>query len=167
MFKYFPAFLAFVLVIETFVYSYSDPGLCTGACWTHDPTVIQRASDGKYFKFNTGTGIEFATSNSLAGTWTLQGFVLPNGSSIDNAGSQDPWAPDVHLVGDEYFLYYAVSIFGSQVSAIGLATSSTMAPGTWIDKGGVGIASKKGQAYNASRQIKIPSFKRLFVLNFI
>jgi arabinan endo-1,5-alpha-L-arabinosidase len=153
------AFLAFVLVIETFVHSYSDPGLCTGACWAHDPTAIQRASDGKYFKLNSGTGIDFATSNSLAGTWTLQGFVLPNGSSIDNAGSQNPWAPDALLVGDEHFLYYAVSTFGSRVSAIGLATSLTMEPGTWIDKGGVGIASKKGQAYNASRQIKIPTFK--------
>jgi arabinan endo-1,5-alpha-L-arabinosidase len=79
--------------------------------------------------------------------------VLPNGSSIDNPGRKDPWAPDVHLVGDEYFLYYAVSTFGSQVSAIGLATSSTMEPGTWTDKGGVGVASKKGQAYNTSTSI--------------
>ncbi len=146
-----PHLLAVVLIVVPLASSYSDPGPCTGACWAHDPTVIQRSSDGKYFKFNTGTGIEIATSNSLAGPWTLQGFVLPNGSSIDNPGRKDPWAPDVHLVGDQYLLYYAVSTFGSQVSAIGLATSSTMEPGTWIDKGGVGVASKKGQAYNASK----------------
>jgi arabinan endo-1,5-alpha-L-arabinosidase len=77
--------------------------------------------------------------------------VLPNGSSIDNAGKKDPWDPDVHLVGDEYFLYYAVSTFGSQVSAAGLATSGSMEPGSWTDRGGVGVASKKGQAYNASK----------------
>lgn len=114
---------------------------------------MQRASDSKYFKFNTGTGIEIATSSSLSGPWTLQGYVLPNGSSINNAGRKDPWAPDVHLVGDEYFLYYAVSTFGSQVSAIGLATSGSMEPGTWADRGSVGVSSKKGGAYNASKQI--------------
>jgi arabinan endo-1,5-alpha-L-arabinosidase len=145
-------FLPVALGIASLVHSYADPGPCTGACWAHDPSIIQRASDGKYFKFNTGTGIEIATANSLAGPWTLQGHVLMNGSSIiDNPGRNDPWAPDVHLVGAEYFLYYAVSTFGSQVSAIGLATSSTMEPGSWTDKGGIGVASKKGQAYNASK----------------
>jgi len=154
MFRPFFSVLAFLLLAAT-VHSYSDPGPCAGACWAHDPTVIQRASDGKYFRFNTGTGIEIATSNSLAGPWTLQGFVLPNGSSIDNPGRNDPWAPDVHLVGSEYFLYYAVSTFGSQVSAIGLATSSTMDPETWTDKGSIGVTSKKGQAYNASMSTKL------------
>ena len=143
-------FLAVALGLASLVHSYSNPGSCTGACWAHDPSIIQRASDGKYFKFNTGTGIEIATADSLAGPWTLQGHVLASGSSIDNPGKNDPWAPDVHLVGDEYYLYYAVSTFGSQVSAIGLATSPTMQPGTWTDQGGVGVVSKKGKAYNAS-----------------
>jgi hypothetical protein len=71
--------------------AYSNPGACSGYCWAHDPAVIQRASDGTYFKFNTGTGIQYATASSLAGPWTIQGDVLPNGSSISNAGSDDPW----------------------------------------------------------------------------
>lgn len=37
----------------------------------------------------------------------------------------------MHLVNGVYYLYYAVSTFGSQNSAIGVATSNTMNPGTW------------------------------------
>jgi len=48
-----------------------------------------------------------------------------------------------------YHLYYAVSTFGSQTSAIGLETSSNMDPGSWTDKGGVGVASTSAKAYNA------------------
>jgi arabinan endo-1,5-alpha-L-arabinosidase len=152
MFQPLYSFLPLALTFPPLASSYSDPGPCTGACFAHDPTIIQHANDSKYFKFNTGPGVEIATSNSLSGPWILQGYVLPNGSSIDNPGKKDPWAPDVHLVGDEYFLYYAVSTFGSQVSAVGLATSGSMEPGSWTDRGGVGVASKKGQAFNASKQ---------------
>lgn len=45
-------------------------------------------------------------------------------------------------------MYYAVSTFGSQVSAIGVATSTTMEAGTWTDHGSIGISSSAGSAYN-------------------
>jgi arabinan endo-1,5-alpha-L-arabinosidase len=41
-----------------------------------------------------------------------------------------------------------VSTFGSQNSAIGLATSATMEPGSWTDHGSVGVASGS-KPYNA------------------
>lgn len=132
------------------VSAYSDPGSCSGACWAHDPSVVQRASDGLYFKFNTGGSMEIVTSSSLAGPWTIQGYVLPSGTSITTAGqTTDLWAPDVSKVGDLYHLYYSVSTFGSQNSAIGLATSSTMDPGTWTDKGAIGVTSSSSKNYNA------------------
>ena len=132
------------------VNAYADPGACSGACWAHDPSIIQRSSDGLYFKFNTGSGMEIATSSSLSGPWTIKGSVLPGGTSITTAGqTSDMWAPDVHKVGNVYFLYYAVSTFGSQNSAIGLATSSTMDPGSWSDKGSVGVSSSSSKPYNA------------------
>lgn len=80
-----------VLAAVTAVQAYSNPGACSGACWAHDPALIRRGSDGKYFKFNTGAGIEIATASSLSGPWTLQGYALPDGSSISNAGSDDLW----------------------------------------------------------------------------
>ena len=66
----------------------------------------------------------------------------------DLAGRDDIWAPDVSFHNGQYYAYYAVSTFGSQNSAIGLATSSSMDPGTWTDHGQV-FASTTGNAYNA------------------
>ncbi len=61
------------------------------------------------------------------------------------------WAPDVEYFNGLYHLYYAVSTFGSQVSAIGMATSPTLNPSdsnyAWTDHGPV-IESKNGYAYN-------------------
>jgi arabinan endo-1,5-alpha-L-arabinosidase len=61
------------------------------------------------------------------------------------------WAPDVLYVSNRYFLYYSVSTFGSQVSAIGLATNPTLDPADpsyhWTDQGPV-ITSTNGLAYN-------------------
>ena len=58
-------------------------------------------------------------------------------------------APDVSLIGNTYYLYYAVSQFGSQNSAIGVATSKTMEPGSWADHGSTGVTSGTNVPYNA------------------
>ena len=85
-----PLFLAAAAVVP-FAQAYSDPGSCKGACWAHDPAIMHRESDGMYFKFNTGGFIEIATSSSLSGTWTLQGYVLTADSIISNSGNDDLW----------------------------------------------------------------------------
>jgi arabinan endo-1,5-alpha-L-arabinosidase len=82
---------ALAIAAASLVQGYADPGACSGACWAHDPSVIQRSSDGLYFKFNTGSGIEIATASSLSGPWTLKGYALPNGSKIDISGNTDLW----------------------------------------------------------------------------
>jgi arabinan endo-1,5-alpha-L-arabinosidase len=55
----------------------------------------------------------------------------------------------VRKVGNRYYLYYSVSSFGVQDSAIGLARSSTMDAGTWTDLGSTGITSSSAKPYNA------------------
>jgi arabinan endo-1,5-alpha-L-arabinosidase len=49
------------------------------------------------------------------------------------------WAPDIIKVGDRFFLYYSVSKFGVNTSAIGLATTATLDPASadygWKDEG--------------------------------
>lgn len=55
----------------------------------------------------------------------------------------------VLLVGSTYYLYYSVSTFGSQSSAIGYATSTTMEVGSWTDHGTTGVASDSSKIYNA------------------
>ncbi|KAF7178920.1 hypothetical protein CNMCM7691_007744 [Aspergillus felis] len=130
------------------VNAYADPGACSGDCWTHDPGLYQRKSDGKYFRFATGGGIHIASANSLEGPWTDDGYVLPSGSSINLDGNTNLWAPDVHYQNGTYYLYYAVSSLGSQNSAIGVATSKTMEAGSWTDHGSTGIQSTSASPYN-------------------
>ncbi|KAL4784787.1 putative arabinan endo-1,5-alpha-L-arabinosidase A [Aspergillus varians] len=130
-------------------YGYGAPGACSGACNIHDPSLIRRESDGTYFRFSTGNKISYASAASIEGPWTALGSVLPDGSSIDLAGNTDLWAPDVQLVDGVYYAYYSVSTFGSQDSAIGVATSDTMDLNTWTDHGSTGVSSDSSKSYNA------------------
>ncbi|KAJ9623084.1 hypothetical protein H2203_006016 [Taxawa tesnikishii (nom. ined.)] len=131
-------------------WAYANPLSCSGTCTnTHDPSIIRRASDGTYYRFATGGGIAIHTASSLFGPWTYKGYALPSGSKVDNSGSDDLWAPDVHQVGSTYYMYYSASSFGTQNSVIGLATSTTMDVGSWTDHGSIGITSDSGKSYNA------------------
>ncbi|KAF9889341.1 hypothetical protein FE257_007451 [Aspergillus nanangensis] len=132
-----------------FVHGYGAPGACSGACNIHDPSLVQRESDGVYFRFSTGNKISYASSSSIEGPWTAIGSVLPGGSSIDLAGNDDLWAPDAQVVNGVYYVYYSVSTFGVQDSAIGLATSDSMDADSWTDHGSTGIKSSSGSSYNA------------------
>ncbi|KAJ5942694.1 endoarabinanase abnc-Penicillium chrysogenum [Penicillium verrucosum] len=140
--------LAFALLQAAAVYGYANPGACSGACIVHDPAMIQDG-DGTYYRFSTGGGLSYASSSSIEGPWVGRGAVLPRGSSIDNTGRNDPWAPDIQKVGNLYHAYYSVSTFETQISAIGLATSESMQEGTWTDRGSIGIESREGDQYNA------------------
>lgn len=64
----------------------------------------------------------------------------------------DIWAPDISFFNNKWHLYYAVSSFGSQESAIGLATNTTLDPKTpdyqWVDQGEV-LRSHAGDPWNA------------------
>ncbi|PGH18305.1 hypothetical protein AJ79_00644 [Helicocarpus griseus UAMH5409] len=136
------------LLFGGIAYAYAPPGGCTGACNLHDPALIQ-GDDGTYFRFSTGNRISYASAPSIEGPWTALGSVLPDGSSIDLPGNNDLWAPDVQKVNNAYHLYYTVSTFGTQNSAIGLATSPSLAPGTWTDRGSTGVTSDSSKPYNA------------------
>jgi arabinan endo-1,5-alpha-L-arabinosidase len=132
------------------VHAYANPGVCSGVCTNaHDPSIIRRQSDGTYFRFSTGNKIAIHTAPSISGPWTYKCAMLPSGSSIQLAGNQDLWAPDVSQVGSDYYVYYTVSTFGAQNSAIGLATSATMDCGSFRDLGTTGVESRAGDSYNA------------------
>ncbi|KAH9925024.1 glycoside hydrolase family 43 protein [Epithele typhae] len=128
--------------------AFPDPLALSGSTYVHDPSLIQRVSDGKYYLFSTHNRIAILTATKLAGPWTSVGSVLSSKSIINLSGNDDLWAPDVSYHNGVYYAYYAVSTFGSQKSAIGLATSTSMDPGTWTDHGQV-FASSTGAAYNA------------------
>lgn len=73
--------------------AYADPGACSGDCWTHDPSVVKRSSDGAYFRFSTGGGIGVYKASALTGPWTYEGVALASGSSISVTGNSgtDLW----------------------------------------------------------------------------
>ncbi|KKA27803.1 hypothetical protein TD95_003934 [Thielaviopsis punctulata] len=136
---------AFVALASAYAY----PGACSGICNdSHDPSLIIDSA-GTYWRFSTGNKISVYSAPALVGPWTHRGSALPQGSSINLPGKDDLWAPDVIKVGNTYYLFYSVSTFGSQDSAIGVATSTTLEPGSWTDHGSSGVASKSGKPYNA------------------
>lgn len=130
--------------------AYPDPGLVTGAVGIHDPSLVRTAA-GRYYAFSTGEGLPVTTSTDRV-AFSRAGAALPNGASWAAAytgGSATAlWAPDVSYQGGRYLLYYAASTFGSNTSAIGLATSSSGAPGTFTDQGKV-YESGSSSDYNA------------------
>lgn len=79
------------LLFAALTHGYANPGACSGECVVYDPTIIQRSSDSKYFRFSTGNEISYVTASSIEGPWTAVGSVLPDGSSIDLAGNTDLW----------------------------------------------------------------------------
>lgn len=161
----FSKFLFSLLALAAFVAAYANPGSCFGSCNVHDPAVIRRP-DGTYFRFSTGNRIQIASASCLAGPWKIEGSALPNGSSIDLAGNMDLWAPDISLVDNTYYLYYSVGTFGSQSSAIGVVTSTTMDVDTWMDHGSTGVTSSSGDFYNAIDSNLVQLHRGGYQLNF-
>ncbi|KAL1613091.1 hypothetical protein SLS60_001323 [Paraconiothyrium brasiliense] len=140
--------VASLMGLAATVKGYADPMSCSGVCNNaHDPALIRRDSDGRYYRFSTGGKIAIHSAQTINGPWTYLHAAIPAGSKINLAGKDDLWAPDVSKFGDTYYLFYSVSSFGSQSSAIGVATSTDL--DTWTDHGATGISSKSGSAYNA------------------
>lgn len=84
---FFKLFIASLLA--GIAHGYPEPGACSGNCLVHDPSVFVRQSDGAFFRFSTGNEIQIAKATSLSGPWTVEGSVVPKGSSINLAGNTD------------------------------------------------------------------------------
>jgi arabinan endo-1,5-alpha-L-arabinosidase len=128
--------------------AYPGPGRVTGDTGIHDPSLLIRSSGAtKYVLFGTGNVTRVSTDRVQ---FTNTGpAVVPNPLWWQQSyGAQSDWAPDVSFHNGKYWMYYAVSTFGSQKSAIGLATSVTGDPGTFVDQGIV-FSSAPGANYNA------------------
>ena len=84
-----------------------------------------------YYIFHTGKGISVKSSKDLK-TWQKQDPVfakVPDWvyKSIPKFDGS-VWAPDIILSDGVYYLYYSVSAFGRNTSAIGVATNTTLNP---------------------------------------
>ena len=126
--------------------TYVNPLL--GNIYVHDPCIIKEGT--RYYVFYTGSLVQLKTSPDRI-TWSNVGSVLPNPTwfktYVPNNNGTDVWAPDISYRNGQYWLYYSVSTFGSNTSAIGLATSPALNPASWTDQGMV-IRSVSSNNYN-------------------
>ncbi|HBY62348.1 MAG TPA: arabinan endo-1,5-alpha-L-arabinosidase, partial [Solibacterales bacterium] len=121
----------------------------------HDPVIIREKDT--YYVFSTNRGpaghIPIRCSKDLR-EWKLCGAVfaeLPEWVARTIPGARSFWAPDISYFNGKYHLYYSASTFGSNRSAIGLATNTTLDRTSpeyrWVDQGPV-IESQKENDYN-------------------
>lgn len=103
-----------------------------------------RRDDGTYFLYTTDNHTNVRSAPSMSGPWKFLGPAFSEDSVIDLPGRNVTWAPDLAKIGDTYYLYYSVSEFGAhELSDIGVATSTTLEPGSWTDHGSIGIPHDK------------------------
>ncbi|MFD5628878.1 arabinan endo-1,5-alpha-L-arabinosidase [Streptomyces sp. NPDC127072] len=128
--------------------TYPDPVRITGQQIIHDPTVI-RLNSGEYAAYSTG-GVIGARLSADGRHWNDAGnaFASPPSWWYQYNDTGDPWAPDISYRAGRYWLYYAVSSWGTNHSAIGVATSASGRPGTWTDQGKV-FSSETTDSWNA------------------
>jgi len=121
----------------------------------HDPSPIVKCKD-QYWTFITGQNTpSFHSSDLITWTpgpranatpppWVRQAVPLNRGT--------DFWAPDVIKVAGRYMLFFAVSSFGKNTSAIGIASNPTLDPSDasfhWKDEG-IAVQSKESDDFNA------------------
>ncbi len=120
----------------------------------HDPSTIVKCRNA-FWVFWTGRGILSYYSKDLmdleAGPPVFT--APPSWAAAAVPANRDMvyWAPDVIHLADRYLLYYSVSTWGKNQSAIGLATNPTLDPADpafrWTD-GGIVVRSTPADNFN-------------------
>jgi arabinan endo-1,5-alpha-L-arabinosidase len=108
----------------------------------HDPVLTRQ--NGTYYLFGTGNGVTVWSSKDRK-SWTAEKPVFatpPAWAQRDVPGFKEHiWAPDISYHNGQYSLFYSISTFGKNRSAIGLATNKTLDPKSpdfkWNDHGPV------------------------------
>ncbi|MBP2629633.1 MAG: arabinan endo,5-alpha-L-arabinosidase [Firmicutes bacterium] len=118
---------------------------------SHDPSLIKDGST--WWSPSTGTG--------LAMKYSSDGLVWHQGTKIFSSelswwrtyapqmGTNDVWAPDIKYFNGRYWMYYSVSEFGKNNSAIGLTSCTSVNKGDWRDDGMVLYSKSGSTSYNA------------------
>jgi arabinan endo-1,5-alpha-L-arabinosidase len=141
--------LTITVTVAPAAYAYPGPGLVTGDIGVHDPSVVKR-SNGSYLVAHTGNGISLKTSTDRI-AFRNASAAFPNGTPWANTytnNSRNLWAPDLSYRNGQFYMYYSASTFGSNRSAIFLATSPSGNSGTWTDRGLV-IETRTSDNFNA------------------
>lgn len=106
----------------------------------HDPVAIKEGDT--YHLYCTGKGISSFESKDLQ-HWTYTGPIFKDkpewtDTVVPEFGNHI-WAPDVSKYNGKYYMYYSVSAFAKNTSAIGVATNTTLDVNSknykWEDQG--------------------------------
>ncbi len=106
----------------------------------HDPAMAIEGDT--YTLFSSGPGIPFYSSRDMK-TWKPEGRVFPGepswARSVASLFNGHIWAPDIIRRNGAYYLYYSVSSWGRNNSAVGLTVNKTLNPDSpdyrWEDRG--------------------------------
>ncbi|MDI1256970.1 MAG: arabinan endo-1,5-alpha-L-arabinosidase [Flavobacterium sp.] len=95
----------------------------------HDPVMIEQ--DGIYYVFCTGKGISMFSSKDKQ-EWKQEKPIFENApdwvKNVVPDFKNHIWAPDISFHNGQYYLYYSVSAFAKNTSAIAVATNKTLNP---------------------------------------
>ena len=129
-----------------------------GVLGVHDPAIIKEGDT--YYIFATGGNprwgfVPMKRSKDLI-TWERYDSVfkdLPEWAPVEIPGTRGIWAPDISYFNGQYHLYYSISTFGKNNSAIGLATNKTLDRESpdykWTDHGMVVRSTRGVDDFNA------------------
>lgn len=106
----------------------------------HDPVMIKQGDT--YYLFATGRGIAVWSSHDMR-SWEREPPVFEAAPEWTDRVVPEfrnhIWAPDIYHHDGTYYLYYSVSAFGRNTSAIGVATNTTLHADDpafeWVDHG--------------------------------
>ena len=106
----------------------------------HDPVMAQEGDT--WYLFSTGPGITIYSSKDRV-KWKLSGRAFTTeplwAKSVASGFNGHLWAPDIIQRNNQFYLYYSVSAFGKNTSAIGVTVNKTLNPKSpdyrWEDKG--------------------------------
>ena len=106
----------------------------------HDPAMAKEGDT--FYLFSTGPGITFYSSKDMK-NWERRGRVFPGepawAKKVAPAFNGHIWAPDIQRHEGKFYLYYSVSSFSKNTSAIGLTINRTLDPDSpeykWEDQG--------------------------------
>lgn len=137
----------------------TSPRPLTGDLAAHDPALVAGVDGKPWYVYSTGSesdsgNIQIRRSDDgldwkkVGEVWTTR----PAWIAKAVPGVKNLWAPELHQHDGIWYLYYAASTFGSNRSAIGLATNTTLDPSSpgykWVDRGPV-LESSTSDDFNA------------------
>jgi len=118
----------------------TDAAAQTSDVPVHDPVMAQEGDT--YYLFGTGPGIAVWSSTDLE-TWTPEPQIFEEAPAWTERVVPDfdnvMWAPSAYHHDGTFYIYYSVSSFGRNGSAIGVVTNETLDPESpdfeWADHG--------------------------------